>query len=108
MKKVIYNKFNKHDITDLPVASFQGRIVVITSAGETEKATIHLPETKSDPVHVTAEKPAKDDKKETPEKKPAPKAKAKAEKGGKKTADEAKPDAADKAGAVHGARPLLA
>lgn len=38
MKKVIYNKFNKHDITDLPVASFQGRIVVITSAGETEKA----------------------------------------------------------------------
>ena len=68
------------------------------AAGETEKATIHLPETKSDPVHVTAEKPAKDDKKETPEKKPAPKAKAKAEKGGKKTADEAKPDAADKAG----------
>lgn len=42
MKKVIYNKFNKHDITDLPVASFQGRIVVITSAGETEKAVKFL------------------------------------------------------------------
>lgn len=42
MKKVIYNKFNKHDITDLLVASFQGRIVVITSAGETEKAVKFL------------------------------------------------------------------
>ena len=42
MKKVIYNKFNKHDITDLPVASFQGRIVVITSAGETDKAVKFL------------------------------------------------------------------
>ena len=42
MKKVIYNKFNKHDITDLPVASFQGRIVVITTAGETEKAVEYL------------------------------------------------------------------
>ncbi len=42
MKKVIYNKFNKHDITDLPVASFLGRIVVITTAGETEKAVKFL------------------------------------------------------------------
>ena len=42
MKKVIYNKFDKHEITDLPVVTFPGRIVVIMSAGETEKAVNFL------------------------------------------------------------------
>ena len=38
MKRVIYNKFDKHSITALPLVTFPGRIVVIVSAGETEKA----------------------------------------------------------------------
>ena len=42
MKKVIYNKFDKRNITDLPVASFPGRIIVIMTAGETEKAVSYL------------------------------------------------------------------
>lgn len=42
MLKTIYNKFNKSLIPPLPVAQFEGRIVVILTAGETEKAVRYL------------------------------------------------------------------
>ena len=42
MKRVIYNKFDKHSITALPSVAFLGRIVVIVSPGETEKAVDYL------------------------------------------------------------------
>lgn len=42
MKKIIYNKFDKHAITSLPQVKFPGKIVVILSAGETEKAVDYL------------------------------------------------------------------
>ncbi|MCR5129947.1 MAG: 3'-5' exonuclease domain-containing protein 2 [Prevotella sp.] len=42
MKKVIYNKFDKAQITQMPVVSFPGRIIVIISPGETEKAVDYL------------------------------------------------------------------
>ena len=42
MKRVIYNKFDKHSITALPSVTFPGRIVVIVSPGETEKAVDYL------------------------------------------------------------------
>lgn len=41
MKK-IYNKYDKKSISSLPVAEFKGRIIVIMSAGETEKAVNYL------------------------------------------------------------------
>jgi ribonuclease D len=42
MLKTIYNKFNKADIASLPIETFPGRIVVIMSEGETEKAVKYL------------------------------------------------------------------
>lgn len=40
--KTIYNKFDKKLIADLPIAQFEGRIVVILTAGETERAVNFL------------------------------------------------------------------
>ena len=42
--KTIYNKFDKALIPSLPIAQFEGRIVVILTAGETEKAVRYLME----------------------------------------------------------------
>lgn len=42
MPKIIYNKYDKRLITALPVAQFEGRIVVILTPGETEKAVNYL------------------------------------------------------------------
>jgi len=42
MTKVLYNKFDKKLIPSLPVVSFQGRIITILTAGETEKAVRYL------------------------------------------------------------------
>ncbi len=42
MRKIIYNKFDKHDITDLPKVLFSGRIIVINTAAEAEKAVDYL------------------------------------------------------------------
>lgn len=42
MKKIIYNKFDKHAITTLPQLLFPGKIIVILSEGETEKAVDYL------------------------------------------------------------------
>jgi ribonuclease D len=42
MKKKIINKFDKHAITDLPRASFPGRIITIITPGETQKAVDYL------------------------------------------------------------------
>lgn len=42
MKKTIYNKFDKHTIGDLPRIIFPGRIITITTKGETEKAVNYL------------------------------------------------------------------
>ncbi len=42
MEKVIYSKFNKKDIQALPRAVFEGRIFVITTAAEAEKAVDYL------------------------------------------------------------------
>lgn len=42
MKKVIFNKFPKQEIAQLPVVSFPGRIVVILSAGEAQRAVDYL------------------------------------------------------------------
>ena len=42
MKKRIYHKYPKEEIAALPVAAFNGRIVVIISEGETEKAVDYL------------------------------------------------------------------
>ncbi|MBQ7472110.1 MAG: 3'-5' exonuclease domain-containing protein 2 [Prevotella sp.] len=41
-KKTIYNKFKKEDITPLPQVLFPGRIVVIMSEGEAERAVNYL------------------------------------------------------------------
>lgn len=38
MKKTIYSRFDKKEITDLPVVTFPGRIITIITAGEAEKA----------------------------------------------------------------------
>lgn len=40
--KTIYNKFDKSLISSLPVAQFEGRIIVILTPGETEKAVNFL------------------------------------------------------------------
>lgn len=42
MEKVIYSKFNKKDIATLPRTVFDGRIFVITTASEAEKAVEYL------------------------------------------------------------------
>lgn len=42
MKKTIYNKFDKHAISALPRVTFPGRIITITSPGETEEAVDYL------------------------------------------------------------------
>lgn len=42
MKKIIYSKFDKHKISQLPRAIFEGRIYVITTAAEAEKAVKFL------------------------------------------------------------------
>ena len=42
MKKVIYNRFSKQEIGELPVAEFDGRIVVVFSEGEAERAVDFL------------------------------------------------------------------
>lgn len=42
MKKVIYNKFDKHTIGDLPRVLFEGRIVVVLSDSEAERAVDYL------------------------------------------------------------------
>lgn len=42
MRKIIYNKFDKHDIIALPKVLFSGRIIVINTAAEAEKAVDYL------------------------------------------------------------------
>ena len=42
MTKTIYNKYDKKLIASLPVASFSGRIIVILTAGEAERAVRYL------------------------------------------------------------------
>ena len=42
MPKVIYNKFEKQLISSLPVAEFTGRIEVVLSASEAERAVNFL------------------------------------------------------------------
>lgn len=42
MKKTIYSRFDKKEITDLPVVTFPGRIITIITAGEAEKAVDYL------------------------------------------------------------------
>ena len=42
MNKIIYSKFDKTKIADLPRVTFPGRIVTILSAGEAEKAVDFL------------------------------------------------------------------
>ena len=42
MKKTIYNKFNKEEITKLPPIEFPGKIVVVMATNEAEKAVDYL------------------------------------------------------------------
>lgn len=42
MKKLLVNKFDKKDINNLPVVQFEGRIIVVLSPDETEKAVDYL------------------------------------------------------------------
>ena len=42
MTKIIYNKYEKALISTLPVAEFKGRIIVILTSGETERAVRYL------------------------------------------------------------------
>ena len=42
MLKTIYNKYDKAMIPSLPIAQFPGRIIVILTPGETEKAVRYL------------------------------------------------------------------
>lgn len=42
MKKTLYSRFEKKDITPLPQVTFPGRIITIISAGEAEKAVDYL------------------------------------------------------------------
>jgi len=42
MSRIIYNKYDKALISSLPVAQFPGRIIVILTPGETEKAVRYL------------------------------------------------------------------
>lgn len=42
MNKIIYNKFDKHKIPDLPRVVFPGRIITLLTAGEAERAVDYL------------------------------------------------------------------
>ena len=42
MKKVIYNRFNKAWLEDLPRVVYNGKIIVVTSPNEAEKAVDYL------------------------------------------------------------------
>lgn len=42
MKKTIYNKYNKNAISNLPIASFEGRVIVVLTEAEAEKAVDFL------------------------------------------------------------------
>lgn len=42
MPKIIYNKYEKARISALPIAEFKGRIIVILTPGETQKAVQYL------------------------------------------------------------------
>ncbi len=42
MGKIIYSKYDKKEITHLPVVTFEGRIIVIITAGEAERAVDYL------------------------------------------------------------------
>ncbi len=42
MGKTIYNKFDKKEVNNLPVANFEGRIIVIMTEQEAEKAVDYL------------------------------------------------------------------
>lgn len=42
MDKILYNKYDKNSIRDLPVVSFEGRIIVIITPGEAERAVDYL------------------------------------------------------------------
>ncbi|MBR5656139.1 MAG: 3'-5' exonuclease domain-containing protein 2 [Prevotella sp.] len=42
MKKTIYNKFDKEEISKLPSVNFTGRIIVVMTANEAEKAVNYL------------------------------------------------------------------
>lgn len=42
MKKTIYSRYDKNAITDLPVAGFEGRVIVILNESDAEKAVDYL------------------------------------------------------------------
>ena len=42
MKKLLYDKFDKKKIADLPRAYFEGKIVVVVSESEAERAVDYL------------------------------------------------------------------
>ena len=42
MKKIIYNRFNKAWLEGLPKVVYNGRIIVVTSSYEAEKAVDYL------------------------------------------------------------------
>ena len=42
MKKIIYNRFNKAWLEDLPKVVYNGKIIVVTSLSEAEKAVDYL------------------------------------------------------------------
>lgn len=42
MKKTIYNKYNKNAISNLSIASFEGRVIVVLTEAEAEKAVDYL------------------------------------------------------------------
>lgn len=42
MKKILYNKFDKDALADLPLVEFEGRIVVVLTEREAEKASRYL------------------------------------------------------------------
>ena len=42
MKKTIYSKYDKKRIADLPVAVFPGRVIVVLSSREADKAVDYL------------------------------------------------------------------
>ncbi|MBP5770313.1 MAG: 3'-5' exonuclease domain-containing protein 2 [Bacteroidaceae bacterium] len=40
--KILYSKYDKHQIVNLPVVQFEGRVIVIQSAGEARRAIDYL------------------------------------------------------------------
>ena len=42
MKKIIYNRFNKAWLEDLPKVVYDGKIIVVTSSSEAERAVDYL------------------------------------------------------------------